>query len=218
MTPAPPRRHSIADGITEHLLSEILRDGFRAGDRLPPERELAVRFGTNRNTLREALRNLATMNLISARQGDGLHVLDFRETGELHLLPLFLRFEGGTVEERIQLLEDVLRMRRLLIVEVVRGLALQGSGEDVRAIRTLVEEQRGHQGDLHAMVETDLEILLAMVKASRSLAIMWVFNTVVRLYREIVFVHPGLWYFAEDYCDRLDQVLEACSARDPARA
>jgi GntR family transcriptional regulator, transcriptional repressor for pyruvate dehydrogenase complex len=209
---------SISDDITQRLMREILRGEIAAGDKLPPERELAVRFKTNRNTLREALRNLATMNLIAARQGDGLRVQDFRETGEWTLVPSLIQVEGGTVDERIQILEDILRLRRVLIGDVVRSVAKQGTEEEILAMRALVELQRSHFGEAGPMVETDLELLLALVAASRSLAFKWIFNTVARMYRQIVFVHPGLLYFSDDYCETYDAILDACAAHDPSKA
>ena len=209
---------SISDDITRRLLRDILRGRINPGEKLPPERELAVRFNTNRNTLREALRNLTTLNLIAARQGDGLRVQDFRKSGEWTLVPWFLQMEGGTVDERVQLLEDILRLRRILIEDVVRTLARQGTPEEIRGIRALVQQQRDHFGNARAMVKTDLDILLAMVDASRSLAFKWIFNTVVRMYKEIVFAHPRFWYFSDDYCEQFDAVLTACAAHDPDRA
>lgn len=209
---------SIADDITRRLLKEILREEISAGDKLPPERELAVRFNTNRNTLREALRNLATLNLITARQGDGLRVQDFRESGEWTLVPWFIQVEGGSIDERIQLLEDILRLRRILIEDVVMSLARQGTKAEIQEMRALVAKQRGNLGDARAMVETDLDLLLAMVDASRSLAFKWIFNTVVKMYRDIVFTHPGFWYFSDDYCDKYDAILDACASHNPSLA
>ncbi len=212
------QRPSIADEIAKKLIGEILQGKIAAGEKLPPERELAVRFNTNRNTLREALRNLITMKLITARQGDGLRVRDFRKTGEWTLVPYFIQMEGGTVDERVQLLEDIMRLRRILIVDVVRSLAQQGTEDKISEIRILVKRHRDSKDDPRALVEIDLEILLAMVDASRSLAYKWVFNTVVQMYLEIVFAHPGFWYFSDDYCDNYDAILDACEARDAQRA
>ncbi len=49
---------------------ELVANGqLKPGDRLPPERELAVRFHVSRNTLREALRALELSGMIELRKG-----------------------------------------------------------------------------------------------------------------------------------------------------
>lgn len=60
-------------------VAEILEAGIAAGDwpagsRLPTEAELALRFGVNRHTLRQALRDLAERGLVRAQQGSGTYV------------------------------------------------------------------------------------------------------------------------------------------------
>src|SRR5512139_3234196 len=87
---APVRHSSVADQVARKLRGEILSGRLPAGSKLPGERDLARDLGTNRNTLREALRTLETLGLVRARQGDGVTVLDYRRDGELHVLPLFL--------------------------------------------------------------------------------------------------------------------------------
>jgi GntR family transcriptional repressor for pyruvate dehydrogenase complex len=47
---------------------------FQSGDRLPPLRELAERFGVSRATVREALSILRGQGLVEFRHGDGTYV------------------------------------------------------------------------------------------------------------------------------------------------
>lgn len=49
---------------------------LHSGDRLPPERELAARFGVSRMTLRQAISSLATAGYVVRVQGDGTFVAD----------------------------------------------------------------------------------------------------------------------------------------------
>src|SRR5436305_14917510 len=82
----PSARRSRSESALERLRREILLGRYQPGARLPPERELAFKLGTNRNTLREALRTLESENLVRARQGDGTLVIDWRSAGVINLL------------------------------------------------------------------------------------------------------------------------------------
>ncbi len=67
-------REAISDQITERILSLIREHQLRPGDRLPPERELALLMGVSRATVREALRSLAMMNVVQLKHGSGTFV------------------------------------------------------------------------------------------------------------------------------------------------
>ncbi len=59
----------------ERALSHLLaKGGYRAGDRLPPEPELAKQLGISRATLREVLRTFEAQGLIVRRRGVGTFV------------------------------------------------------------------------------------------------------------------------------------------------
>jgi GntR family transcriptional regulator, transcriptional repressor for pyruvate dehydrogenase complex len=56
-------------------LKELISSGeFGAGDRLPTERELTLRFGVSRSSLREAVRALTLIGVLEPRVGDGTYV------------------------------------------------------------------------------------------------------------------------------------------------
>jgi len=55
--------------VADQLMTMINSGELKPGDRLPSEAELAADFGVSRTTVREALRILATRNLIHTRKG-----------------------------------------------------------------------------------------------------------------------------------------------------
>jgi DNA-binding FadR family transcriptional regulator len=56
-------------------LKDLIRTGeFGAGSKLPNERNLALRFGLSRSSLREALRALTLVGVVEPRVGDGTYV------------------------------------------------------------------------------------------------------------------------------------------------
>lgn len=97
---------------------EMIRSGDPApGGRLPPERELARTLGVGRNSLREAIRQLALLGLVEARQGGGTYVL---EPNAASLVQPFSRVvELGAAEPR-----DIMEFR-LMFEPFVAGLAAQ---------------------------------------------------------------------------------------------
>lgn len=60
--------------IADTLRVEISRGIWRPGNQLPPEAELAARFGVNRHTLRRATQRLAEEGLLYSRRGAGVFV------------------------------------------------------------------------------------------------------------------------------------------------
>ena len=58
-------------------VSELIKASqLKAGDRLPPERELAKHLGVSRPSLRAGLRAMSSMGVLKSRQGAGTFVAD----------------------------------------------------------------------------------------------------------------------------------------------
>ena len=67
--------------VVEYVKSEILSGRLSPGDRLPSERELADRLGSSRNSVREGLRVLDNIGVVSSQHGSGNYIsLNFDET------------------------------------------------------------------------------------------------------------------------------------------
>jgi DNA-binding FadR family transcriptional regulator len=58
-------------------IEQLINDNeYPPGGRLPPERELAERFGVSRPTIREAIIALEALDRVEAKTGSGVYVLD----------------------------------------------------------------------------------------------------------------------------------------------
>lgn len=71
--PIEPRR--IYRQIADQLRQLIQSGEFAVGSRLPPERDLAVKMGVSRPSVREALIALEVQGLIEVRVGSGIVVI-----------------------------------------------------------------------------------------------------------------------------------------------
>jgi GntR family phosphonate transport system transcriptional regulator len=70
----PPSGYSAWRLIADELRREIVSGARPPGAKLPPEGELAERFGVHRNTVRQAVAALAAEHLVVARRGSGTFV------------------------------------------------------------------------------------------------------------------------------------------------
>jgi GntR family transcriptional regulator, transcriptional repressor for pyruvate dehydrogenase complex len=118
---------SAAETIVEYVRDQLERGELKPGDRLPPERALALHTGVSRSPVRVGLRALATMGIIQSRHGSGTFVADGPPTLESEPLHFLAALHGFTRDEMFE-------ARRLLEVGVAGLSARRANGEQVAAI------------------------------------------------------------------------------------
>lgn len=64
------------DFIAEDILSKIYQNKYKAGQKLPTERELSDMYVVSRYTIREALKKLVNIGVVTIIQGSGIFVSD----------------------------------------------------------------------------------------------------------------------------------------------
>src|SRR5882724_7688550 len=84
----PEGHEATSEWVIEKLRDMIHRRELRAGDRLPPERDLAKLFGVSRPTLRAGIRSLAAVGVLQSRQGAGTFVVKSEGPPSLDSSPL----------------------------------------------------------------------------------------------------------------------------------
>jgi len=105
--------------ITAELRDEILRGQYRAGERLPSERDLAERFGAHRGAVREALKTLEQLGLADIRPG-GARVAPLDEASldvVEHLLELENPPDPIIVDQVLEVMSGMFTMSARLCAE-----------------------------------------------------------------------------------------------------
>ncbi|MGN9845390.1 FadR/GntR family transcriptional regulator [Nonomuraea sp. H19] len=67
----PVKRTRTFEDVLAQIERRIAEDGLTAGDRLPAERRLAEQLGVSRSSVREAMRVLETLGVVSSQAGRG---------------------------------------------------------------------------------------------------------------------------------------------------
>lgn len=126
---------SRSDGVFERLRSQVLMRAFPGGSRLPTERELATTLGVNRASVREAVRRLEALELVTVRHGQGIFVGSASTSSALQVVEALLR-DPRTVTS--DLLRQILVFRRDVSIRVVELAAVTRTSEQVERGRALL--------------------------------------------------------------------------------
>lgn len=206
-------RKGRAEQIVASLRGRVLAEELAAGERLPGERQLAEQLGTNRNTLREALRGLEGLGLVTVRHGQGVTVEDFRRTGGLQLVPYFL-LEGRNPIERLRVFQDLLYLRRALLAEAVVLAAGRGGPAAAPELWSLLAAvgRAVKAGSATDAMRADLALYRAIADATGSLALVWAFNSFHDLFEAGLQRLADFWGASDGYLAGLRQVVECIVA------
>lgn len=115
-------------------INEIIEeDKLTTGDRLPSERELADRLKVGRSSVREALRALELLGLISTRRGEGTFIQDHTAHRLVEILSFFtLRNQKSK--------KDLLEARKIIEVDIIRLAAERIDDEEIRYLDKIIEQ------------------------------------------------------------------------------
>jgi len=152
----PPPRRRIHESVAEQLRDAILDGRFRAGQRLPPERELAQEFQVNRTSVREAIKVLEGHKLVSVRQGDGATVLPLTDAS-LSILPALIH-RGGRLDP--QALAEAFEVLMPLFFEMARLAIVRARPKHLEALRELRAMIADERAEREARFEAGRAVLV----------------------------------------------------------
>lgn len=155
----PIARTRAHEEVARRLQDLMQRGVLRPGDRLPPERELSVRFGVSRATIRQALEALQHNGLIDRRIGEGTFARADSATASVTGLVSALRLARGT-------LADQLELRRLLEPQVARLAAQRAGPSDIDVLQQSVARQEQCLARGVPFIDDDSAFHLAIAQAA----------------------------------------------------
>jgi GntR family transcriptional repressor for pyruvate dehydrogenase complex len=201
-------RTFLAQEIAQRIL-RLLQDGdLQAGEKLPPERELASLLGVGRPSLREALRALQLMNVVEVRPGEGTYVSSLRAEQLAEPLRLLLLLQDVTYLE-------VLEARRS-IEPAIAALAAQRISEDeLDQLNSCLSRARECVDDPAGFLNADLELHSIIVEASRNPLLIGIMASISSLgpaTRQRTAYIPGV---REKVLVDHGQIVDAIRQRDP---
>jgi len=136
----PAEKTSLSQQVVARVLELVRTGNLRAGDRLPPERELSEIFRISRPSLREALRALSILGVIEARHGGGAYVTDLEPRTLLAPLDFFLSLLQSNFD-------DAFECRRIIETEITRKAAANATPDDIAELQAMIAAHATIAGD-----------------------------------------------------------------------
>ena len=194
------------------IKSYILRHGLRPGDHLPTESALCADLGVSRSSVREALRKLQALDIVTVRQGSGSYV------GDMSLQPmvetLVLRAALDDING-VQSLHSIVETRHALDLGIALPLTRAMKGTSNPELWELVNTMTDHAHAGETYFDQDIAFhsgLLAYLKnplMHQLVAAMWLVHQSVT---------PQLAAASreemEDTAEAHAAILRACEAGD----
>jgi GntR family transcriptional repressor for pyruvate dehydrogenase complex len=175
-TPAPALDAPRKDDVTNQLLAQfkdlIAQGVMRPGMKLPPERNLAVRFAVSRSSLRHALKVLETMGVVRQRVGDGTYLTTSAASILTQPLEFLVLLDGIS-------LFDLMETRLIVEPELASRAAERATLEDLAALRQSLDGMRTER-DNKKQVELDLAFHDTIFRASGNLLCQRIFSLIHR--------------------------------------
>jgi GntR family transcriptional repressor for pyruvate dehydrogenase complex len=179
--------HMLADrDDVTHLLilrfQQLLSEGVLSpGTRLPPERELASRFGVARSSLRPALKVLEIMGVITQKVGDGSYLN--KDASSVLSVPMeFLFLLDDTSPQ------ELTEMRLMIEPTLAAKAAERANAQDIALLRQSIADFESSGRDRIRLVASDLLFHRAIFEASGNRLAGRLFHTIHRAMLNMIMV------------------------------
>jgi len=138
----PLSRPKLYEQVVASLREHVAATGGRAGDKLPPERDLSARLGVSRTSVRQAIVALEVQGLVEVRHGGGVYLLRDGLDPE----------PWEAMVDRRQWLPAVLEARDALESKLAELAAVRRTDDDLREIDAALDAMdeaigRGEYGE-----------------------------------------------------------------------
>lgn len=214
--PAAPRTVPAAkEDLTNKLIDkfkQLIAQGLLTpGAKLPPERDLAPRFGVSRSTLRHALKVLENMGVLYQRVGDGTYLRDAFSAELLDRpLQMLILMDGITASE-------LLETRRIVEPEIAALAAERATTKDLEELNRTIEGFAGKRPDQPTMIEADIEFHRAIFHAAGNRLSERIFPVIHRAMLGSIAITAGLVDWSHTLAFH-KPIYQAIRRRDPADA
>ena len=177
----PIKQPRISDEVFNQLKESILSDGLKAGEKLPPERELVDQFQVSRVAIREAIRTLENAGFVEIRQGSagGTYVTDL--TFEKLANACFDLFLANKIS-----IHELHQVRILIEPEVARLATLKATPESKQRLVEAFEAEHPPGASLSEDIASGTKVHFVLTEMCGNRFLEAIVNSVIKLNARIL--------------------------------
>jgi GntR family transcriptional repressor for pyruvate dehydrogenase complex len=170
------RRNKVYEEVARQIQNHIL-EHLKPGDVLPPERELAQRFGVSRGSVRDAIRSLELVGLLEPRQGMGTVVCE--PSAEALASPL-----AAVLVQKRKLVGELLDVRKIIEPPLARRAALHATAAQIEEMEQILacQGEKVERGEM--AVEEDSEFHYRIALAADNSVMLRMVDVLMDMLRE----------------------------------
>lgn len=172
------KKTTISKHVVEYI-KELIRQGeLSAGEKLPPEREMAKMLNLSRNTIREAYKILAALGYVQIKHGQGVFVA----SEDYYLSQITDTF----FIKNDQILE-LFDIRKILEVQSVKWASERATEEQLEELKQIAD--RGYEGvingvDGETLVKRDIEFHIYLAEITGNSILIRIMHNLIDLLTE----------------------------------
>ena len=200
------KRESVADQIFGQLKAKIVSGELKPGDKLPTEMELCELYNVSRTSVRQALTNLSSLDLVEAKTGGGTFVKKADSSKIMDKLMLYTFLDERSLSE-------ISEFRDILEPAVTRLACQRASADDIERLSEIYRQMEKQQSNLEEFAKLDFQFHTEIARISRNAYIIRTYEALEEIllnaFSEIVLKNGnrGGWRYHE-------QIIKAFKNRD----
>jgi GntR family transcriptional repressor for pyruvate dehydrogenase complex len=166
--------------VVNSLLRDIFSGRLRPGEKLSPERELSRAMNVDRTSLRVALKQLESMNLLDIRPGDGIYVKDFLQHAGIDFLRLLFSQTDEAIADLVNdkyVVDEIWEWWAATFPEVVKLGSRRFSMRDLKEMGDLLEREARHIDDLDLVIELEVAQQDLVASVAKNMIFSLIFNS-----------------------------------------